>query len=83
MDRKKLNSDLQGLQTWITKSRMRLHVQKSSVMWFSPKKVSTSISILVNGNPLQEVEAQKYLGIIFDNKLHKSIPCQKASYYLA
>ena len=35
---KKSNSDLQRLQIWIAKNRMRLTVQKSSVMWFSPKK---------------------------------------------
>ena len=34
---KKSNSDL---QIWIAKNRIRLIVQKSSVMWFSPKSIS-------------------------------------------
>ena len=43
-------------------------------------------SVLVNGSPLQEVETQKYLGIIFDNKLQWGAQlnnvCRKISYYL-
>ena len=42
--------------------------------------------VLVNGSPLQEVETQKYLGIIFDNKLQWGAQlnnvCGKISYYL-
>ena len=39
---------------------MRLNVQKSSVMWFSPKRASDVVCppVLVNGSPLQEVETQ-------------------------
>ena len=40
--------------------------------------------VLVIGSPLQEVETQKYLGIIFDNKLQWGAQlnnvCRKISY---
>ena len=40
-------------------------------MWFTPKS-SRNIScpaVFVDGNQLQEVDHQKYLGIIFDKKV--------------
>ena len=57
-------------------------------MWFCPKKASGSACppVLVSGNPLQEVETQKYLGIIFEKELkwgaQVSNACKKISYYL-
>ena len=86
--RQKLNSDLQRIQTWITHSKIRFNVQKSSVMWFCPKKASGSACppVLVSGNPPQELETQKYLGIMFDKELkwgaQVSNVCKKISYYL-
>ena len=35
-----LNFDMERLHAWISGSRMRLNVEKSSVMWFSSKQVS-------------------------------------------
>jgi len=45
---------------------MKLNINKSSVMWFM--NVSGP-AIFVDGNQLQEVDHQIYLGIIFDKKL--------------
>ena len=39
--RNNLNSDM--VQAWITSSRTRLNVQKSSVMWFSMKMMSSAL----------------------------------------
>ena len=50
---------------------MKLNINKSSVMLFTPK-TSQNISCLVifmDGNKLQEVDHQKYLGIMFDKRL--------------
>ena len=71
LEREQLNSDLQRIVKQIMDSKMKLNVQKSSVMWFCPKKASGSACppVIVNENPLQEVETQKYLGIIFDKEL--------------
>lgn len=70
-----LNWDLQLLQSWIDSSRMKLNINKSGVMWFEPKqRVSSALHppIVVDGHQLQEVEQQKYLGVLFDNKLQWS-----------
>ena len=57
-------------------------------MWFCQKQASDSTCppVFVNGSPLQEVETQKYLGIVFDKELkwgaQVSNVCKKISYYL-
>ena len=50
---------------------MKLNFTKSSLMWFKPKQGSGAphSPIFIDGHPLQEVEEQKYLGIMFDSKL--------------
>ena len=80
---------MERIQAWIASSRMRLNVQKSAgVIWFAPKRPSDVVGppILVNDSLLKEVETQKYLGIIFDNKLQWGAQlnnvCRKISYYL-
>ena len=84
----KLEHDLQLLLDWIDSSRMKLNITKSSIMWFKPKHgPGTSHSpVIIDGQPLQEVEEQKYLGILFDSKFQwgpqVNYVCKKASYYL-
>ena len=83
-----LEHDLRLLSSWINSSKMRLNVTKSSLMWFKSKHGSgvPHPPIYIDGHLLQEVEEQKYLGILFDSKLqwrsHLSYVCKKASYYL-
>ena len=45
--RDNLISDMERIQAWIASNRMRLNVQKLSVMWFSSKRPSDP-PILVN-----------------------------------
>ena len=84
----KLEHDLRLLLDWIHSSKMKLNITKSSLMWFKPKRdPSTSPPpVFIDGQQLQEVEEQKYLGIIFDSKLQwgpqVNYICKKASYYL-
>jgi len=74
---------------WITWSKMRLtlNCSKSSVMWFSMKPICTDAlpAISVNNTVLKVVN-QKYLGVVFDNKLqwspHIDKVCKSMSYYL-
>ena len=57
-------------------------------MWFKPKRDPgmSPPPVLIDGQQLQEVEEQKYLGITFDSKLQwgpqVNCICKKASYYL-
>ena len=66
---------------------MKLNIAKSSLMWFKSKQsVSAHPSVFIDGHQLQEVEEQKYLGVMFDNKLQwgpqVDYMCKKASYFL-
>ena len=54
---------------WISQSKMRLNIEKSSVMWFRPRSLINSPleDIVVNGTCLNTVKTQKYLEITFDD----------------
>ena len=81
-------SDLSQLAVWIKESKMQFNVSKCSVMWFQSRlKLSSSPpDICIDGTPLQTVDSQKYLGVIFDNTLqwseHVSAFCKTMSFYL-
>ena len=70
-----MNDQLDHLSRWIAQSKMQLNCSKSSVMWFSMKHICTAAlpAISVNNTVLKIVSHQKYLGIIFDNKLQWSL----------
>ena len=57
-------------------------------MWFSMKRICTAAlpAVSVNNTVLKNVNHQKYLGIIFDDKLqwspHIDKICKSMSYYL-
>jgi len=83
-----LSADLQSLSSWITQSKIKLNITKSSVMWFTLKNFTTEAipTVCVGGTALNSVSTQKYLGIVFDKQLswssHVSAECKKTSYYL-
>ena len=68
---------------------MALNSKKSCVMWFRSRRCKRSVEqpdIMVNNVILQPTVKQKYLGLIFDDRLmwtdHVSNICKKMSYYL-
>ena len=79
-----LSDDLSCLLSWVKQSKMRLNIEKSSIMWF--QNHSLSPDVVVDGAPLRIVTTQKYLGVTFDNHLkwssHVAAVCKKASFYL-
>ena len=83
-----LSEDLSCLTHWISQSKMRLNIEKSSVMWFQPRSLVNSPleDIVVDGTCLNTVKTQKYLGITFDDSLqwvhHTSAICKQLSFYL-
>ena len=83
-----MSADLQSLSSWITQSKIKLNITKSSVMWFTLKNFTTEAipTVCVGGTALNSVSTQKYLGIVFDKQLswssHVSAVCKKTSYYL-
>jgi len=58
------------INAWISESKMKLNLSKSSIMWFSIKP-STTVAppIMVNNTTLSVVCKQRYLGVIFDSQL--------------
>ena len=83
-----LTEDLQSLSAWIARSKMKLNIAKSSVMWFKPKaSVTGQIPVVYLGDgTLRSVSTQKYLGVVFDDQLkwdsHVANVSKKVSYYL-
>ena len=56
------------------------------MMWFKSKRGGNAHPpIFIGGHQLQEVEEQRYLGVVFDNKLQwgpqVNYMCKKASYF--
>ena len=82
-----MNDYLDHLCRWITQSKMQLNCSKSSVMWFSVKPICTAAlpASSVNNTVLKIVSHQKYLNIVFDDKLqwspHTDKVCKSISYY--
>ena len=58
------------LQQWISVSKMKLNLSKSSIMWFSikPSPIETPPIVVKNAAPAV-VSRQRYLGVIFDSQL--------------
>lgn len=83
-----LSEDLLCLTHWISQSKMRLNIEKSSVMWFRPRSLADSSleDVVVDGTCLNVVRSQKYLGITFDDLLqwahHTLAICKQLSFYL-
>ena len=66
-----MTSQLQLVNDWVLDSKMKLNLEKSSVMWFrvSSQRNIVYPNILVNDLALKLVDKQKYLGVAFDSKL--------------
>ena len=83
-----MNDQLEHLCRWIAQSKMQLNYSKLSVMGFLMKRICTVAlpAVSVNNTVLKIVSHQKYLGIIFDDKLqwspHIDKVCKSMSYYL-
>ena len=66
-----LNDELAKISNWLAANKLSLNVGKSKLLVFNNKK-NIKIDITLNGQPLQEVDHAKYLGILIDNKLNWS-----------
>ena len=84
-----MNHQLQLIHSWIADSKMELNSKKSCVMWFQPCCCICSVEqpdIVVNNMTLKTTVKQKYLGLVFNNRLtwnnQVSNICKKMSYYL-
>ena len=62
-----LQDDLNALSQWIVMSKMRLNLNKSSVMWFSIRPSAAAVPHVMVGGSFSVVCKQKYLGVMFDS----------------
>ena len=84
-----MNSQLKLIDQWTSANKMTVNYSKSSVMWFrvSNRRLPHGYPpIMMDDVILSVVPKQKYLGLIFDERLtwycHVSKVCKSMSYYL-
>ena len=67
-----LNSELQGIFTWLCNSKLSLNCDKTVSMLFGSHKMLTKcsqLSLQVQGKNIRHVESMKYLGMLLDPNL--------------
>ena len=84
-----LSEDLLCLTHWISRSKMHLNIEKSSVMWFRPRSlVNSSLEdIVVDGTCLNTVKTRNILGLLLmtrcnGHNIATSVICKQPSFYL-
>ena len=68
-DIKKLQTDLDRLQTWENDWQMEFNANKCQAMRISNKKNPGKPSYFIHGQELEAVDSTKYLGVTINNKL--------------
>ena len=65
-----INDEISKVATWLQCNKLKLNVSKSKFMLFyKHPKVVPKLNILVNGNPIDQVEDFNYLGITLDQHI--------------
>ena len=69
---KLLNSDLKILTNWLNANKISLHVSKTELIIFKPKRkpLDFNMKIKLNGKRLYPTDSVKYLGVKIDSKLN-------------
>ena len=64
------NSDLLSAADWLSENKLSLNIKKTNYMFFNPSKsVSDELELNIMNEKIDKVTTQKFLGVIFDNKL--------------
>jgi hypothetical protein len=64
-----LESFLSDFEWWLREWRISINVSKSTAMHFTRRCIHKPRSILLFGEPIQWVDAARYLGVILDTRL--------------
>ena len=65
-----INDEISKVATWLQCNKLKLNVSKSKFMLFyNHPKVVAKLNILVNGNPIDQVEDFNYLEITLDQHI--------------
>ena len=66
----KVNSDLSSAAEWLAENKLSLNVKKTKFMCFdTSRSTSSNFDISISNEKLEQVKSQKFLGVIFDDKL--------------
>jgi exonuclease III len=67
----KMNEDLASLTKWLKFNKLKLNVSKTKYMIVTRRRVGAAShnALVIDNEPLEEVESIKYLGVQIDNKL--------------
>ena len=75
-----INEEISKIVTWLQSYKLKLNISKSEVMLFyKHPKVVPKLNILVNGNPIVQVEDFNYLGITLDQHITWTTHIKKIS----
>ena len=65
-----INDEISKVATWFQCNKLKLNISKSKFMLFyKHPNVVPKLNILVNGNPIEQVEDFNYLGITLDQHI--------------
>ena len=64
-----INNGLEQLQVWFSVNRLSLNVTKTNYMIFGNRKLTGDISVKINKEIINRVNATKCLGVMIDDKL--------------
>ena len=67
----RINSELAEISTWLKINKLSLNVKKTHHMIFTHKiKIQPSVALSIEGQPIDEVDNTKFLGVYLDNKIN-------------
>ena len=64
-----VNDDLFSASEWLSENKLSLNVKKTTFMYFDLSKSKQSPIISIGSTDLTKVTSQKFLGVVFDEKL--------------
>ena len=64
------NDDILAASEWLNENKLSLNVNKTNFMYFDLSHNKRIPKLSIASNEINEVETQKFLGVIFDNKLN-------------
>ena len=67
-----INKELENVSDWLMANKLTLNLSKSNFLLIRPsqKKLARKIELMLNKEPLKEVDEAKYLGVLIDKNLN-------------